>query len=122
MQERTESGKTEAIIEHRPIDSFLINTHAFHNAHLIRAVLPRDLTCPIPYTVDRVAHHRTLALALRVSQDGKRATTALKAAEKRKAAAIGGTARASGNKRKRGAVVQDDTGEPMDLDERPAVV
>jgi hypothetical protein len=40
LQEHVESGITEMFIEHKPSDIFLINTHAFHNAHLIRAILP----------------------------------------------------------------------------------
>ena len=82
MQER-ELSKTESVIEHKPLDLFLINTHAFHNAHLIRAVLPRDLTIPIAYSADRVAHHFSIATKLREIQDGKRQTLA----EKKKAAA-----------------------------------
>ena len=59
IQERvqTELGETESVIEHKPLDRFLINTHAFHNAHLIQAILPRDLTIPVAYSADRVAHH-----------------------------------------------------------------
>ena len=44
-------SKTESVIEHKPLDRYLINMHAFHNAHLIRAVLPQDLTIPIAYVV-----------------------------------------------------------------------
>ena len=43
----------EAFVEHKPIDVFLINTYAFHNAHLIWAILPQDLTSPLPYAADR---------------------------------------------------------------------
>jgi hypothetical protein len=88
LQERIESGITETYIEHKPLDIFLINTHAFHNAHLIRAILPRDLTAPIPYAVDRRSHHDQIAEGLRVTQDSKRAAIALKAAEKKKAVAL----------------------------------
>jgi len=66
---------------------YLINTHAFHNAHLIRAILPRDLTAPIPYIVDQQSHYDQIARKLHVTQDSKPAATTLKAAEKRKAAA-----------------------------------
>jgi hypothetical protein len=78
----------EAFIEHKPLDIFLINTHAFHNAHLIRAILPRALTAPIPYIVDRRTHHDQIAQKMRVTQESKRAATALKAAERRKAKAL----------------------------------
>jgi hypothetical protein len=85
MQERvqTELSEPESVIEHKPLDRFLINTHAFHNAHLIRAVLPRDLTIPVAYSADRVAHHSSIATKLREIQDGKRQKTA----EKKKATA-----------------------------------
>ena len=77
----------ETYIEHKPLDIFLINTHAFHNAHLIRAILPRDLTAPIPYAVDRRSHHDQIAQKLRAAQDSKRAAAAKKAAEKKRAEA-----------------------------------
>jgi hypothetical protein len=66
MQERgqSDSSKFESVIEHKPIDRFLINTHSFHNAHLIHAVLPRDLTIPIAYSPNRFAHHFTIATKL----------------------------------------------------------
>ncbi|KAF8800220.1 hypothetical protein BYT27DRAFT_7043091, partial [Phlegmacium glaucopus] len=71
LQERVESGIMEMFIKHKPIDVFLINTHAFHNAHLIQAILPRDLTSPIPYALDRRSHHDQIAQKLRVTQESK---------------------------------------------------
>jgi hypothetical protein len=88
LQERIQSGKVEAYIEHKPVDCFLINTHAFHNAHLIRSVLPRDITAPIPFAADRRFHHDQMAQKLRGTQESKRAKTALKAAERRKTSAL----------------------------------
>ena len=85
MQERVQSGRTEMYIEHKFVSRYLINTHAFHNAHLIRAILPRHLTVPIPYAQDREAHHNRIAANFRVSQDTRRVANALKAAEKKKA-------------------------------------
>ena len=73
----------ETFIEHKPLDSFLINMHAFHNAHLIRSILPRDLTALIPYTADHQSHHNQIAQKLQVGQDSKRKATALKAAQKK---------------------------------------
>ncbi|KAG5636112.1 hypothetical protein H0H81_009089 [Sphagnurus paluster] len=89
QERRVESNITEACIEHKPLDVYLINTHAFHNAHLIRATLPRDLTAPIPYALDRQSHHDQIAQKLRYAQDLKRAKakTATKVAEKKAAAA-----------------------------------
>jgi hypothetical protein len=114
MQERvqTELSKTESVIEHKPLDVFLINTHAFHNAHLIRAVLPRDLTIPVAYSADRAAHHFSIATKLREIQDGKRQLTAEKkkaTADLKKVAEGSGAAPmgSAGKKRRR----EDDTAE-----------
>lgn len=85
VQERIQTELTESSIEHKPIDTFLINIHAFHNAHLIRAILPRNLIRPIPYitVANCEAQHAEIAATLRNSQKEKRE----KAAEKKKAAA-----------------------------------
>ena len=83
IQERVQSEKTEVYIEHQPVNRYLVNTHAFHNAHLIRATLPRDLTVPIPYTNDRQVHHNQMAIKLQASQASKRVAMARKAEEKR---------------------------------------
>ncbi|KJA12723.1 hypothetical protein HYPSUDRAFT_125329, partial [Hypholoma sublateritium FD-334 SS-4] len=47
-QERVESGSFRSYIQHNPIERFVINTHAFHNAHRLRAALERSLVVPIP--------------------------------------------------------------------------
>ncbi|KAF5379419.1 hypothetical protein D9615_006531 [Tricholomella constricta] len=83
MQERIASGCTEAFIVHKEIDRYLINIHAFHNAHLIRATLPRDLTKPIPFRLNREEHHSTIAASLRTVQEAKRAKTAAQAAARK---------------------------------------
>jgi hypothetical protein len=115
MQERKESGQTETYIEHRPIDYFLINTHAFHNAHLIRAVLPRDIIAPIPYTENHQEHDYNLATAFRASQGAKRTANALKAAERKKKSDA-----EKSKKRKRSEADQDidNEGVAMDVDDR----
>ncbi|KAJ7765373.1 hypothetical protein DFH07DRAFT_867075 [Mycena maculata] len=46
MQERMESPRTESFIEHQALDKFVINTTAFHNAHLLRRCLPRLAWAP----------------------------------------------------------------------------
>lgn len=81
-QERHETDQNQDFIEHRPLARFLLNTHAFHNAHLIREVVPRHLTRPIPYVEDRKSHHHRIASILRASQNSKRAVNAAKAADR----------------------------------------
>jgi hypothetical protein len=84
-QERTKSNKSEQFIVHNNLDRFIINTHAFHNAHLLHATLPRDLVAPIPLFDDRRAKHDILAREFRATLDSKRAKRAETAAKKRKA-------------------------------------
>jgi hypothetical protein len=86
MQERVESGLVEAYIEHQQIDRFIINTHAFHNAHLLRATLPRSLVAPSPLFPDRQLNHFKLAQRLRSTQESKRAAAKVRAANKKLAA------------------------------------
>jgi hypothetical protein len=81
MQERIESGLVQTYIEHKLIERFVINTHAFHNAHLLRATLPRSLVVPILLHPDRQAKHFEIAGRLRVMQDAKRKA---RAAQKKK--------------------------------------
>ncbi|KIJ94946.1 hypothetical protein K443DRAFT_639947 [Laccaria amethystina LaAM-08-1] len=74
VQEQVESGLFKTYIEHRSIESFVINTHAFHNAHRLRAALDRSLVVPIPlYQLeDRKAQHAKIAQSLRATQKAKR--------------------------------------------------
>ncbi|KAL0565044.1 hypothetical protein V5O48_016988 [Marasmius crinis-equi] len=69
---------------------YLINLFSFHNAHLIRRVLPRALTAPIPLLEDRLSKHVEIAEELHVTLVEKKAETQRKRAEtvlkKRKAA------------------------------------
>ncbi|KAJ7688271.1 hypothetical protein B0H17DRAFT_908252, partial [Mycena rosella] len=65
IQERVESDQMENYIIHKSLDRFLINTHAFHNAHLLRAILPRDLIALIPLFTERRVKHDELATQLR---------------------------------------------------------
>jgi hypothetical protein len=83
MQERVQSGLVKTYIEHQPSEHFVINTHAFHNAHLLRATLPRCLVAPIPLHQDRQAKHFEIARGLRVAQEAKRTATKARAAQKK---------------------------------------
>ncbi|KAF9034575.1 hypothetical protein BJ165DRAFT_1534006 [Panaeolus papilionaceus] len=68
VRERKKTALTEAIIEYQPLQRYLINTYAFHNAHLLRRVLPRDLTAPISYSNNRREDHFRYAKDLRTSR------------------------------------------------------
>ncbi len=99
LQERAESGQIEACIEHQPLERFIINTHAFHNAHLIRASLPRSLVSPIPLYPDRQRKHLECAERLRVAQQVKR--TAAKARKNQATPNPGAETDRESNKRQR---------------------
>ncbi|THU89472.1 hypothetical protein K435DRAFT_821397 [Dendrothele bispora CBS 962.96] len=57
-KERQESDNFESFVEHNAVNSYIINLHSFHNAHLIRQVLLRDLTKPLPLFVNREEKHQ----------------------------------------------------------------
>jgi hypothetical protein len=59
MQERVESDNTEKFIVHESLDRFIVNSHAFHNAHLLRAAFP-DLLALIPLFEDQKANMTSL--------------------------------------------------------------
>ena len=85
MQERMNSDRTESFIEHRPVGRYIINTHAIHNAHLVRAAIPRHLTRPVPLFLDRKQEHERIASNYRKKQGAKREANKLKSeARKRK--------------------------------------
>jgi hypothetical protein len=86
MQERVQSGLFKTYIEHQPIEQFVINTHAFHNAHLLQATLPRSIIVPIPLYQDREANHIEIAGNLRSAQESKRIATKARAVQKKQEA------------------------------------
>ncbi|KAL0572680.1 hypothetical protein V5O48_009279 [Marasmius crinis-equi] len=71
-QERQDSELMETFIEHKPLNRYLVNLHSFHNGHLIREALPRQLVVPNPIYGDRKGHHLKCTQELRRNQ-GKRA-------------------------------------------------
>ncbi|KAJ7677630.1 hypothetical protein B0H17DRAFT_1161361 [Mycena rosella] len=78
MQERVDSGITDKFIVHNPVERFIINMHTFHNAHLLRQALPRQLTIPIPLFADRQAKHYELGAVYGRSRMGSRAAATKK--------------------------------------------
>ncbi|KAJ7850524.1 hypothetical protein B0H14DRAFT_3664811 [Mycena olivaceomarginata] len=73
QQERSEFKLTRKVRAHKDESRFLLNTHALHNAHLVRETLPRSLTAPKPCFVDRRAKHSEFAAALQAVGPEKRA-------------------------------------------------
>ncbi|KAF7308071.1 hypothetical protein MKEN_01169400 [Mycena kentingensis (nom. inval.)] len=97
VQERQLTDITEAVIEHQDVDIYIINIAAFHNAHLLRRILPRELTRPIPLYPDEIkreAFHHAQAAKLRTAHTQKRKQQSDAALAKRQeAAAAAATAR-----------------------------
>ncbi|KAJ7885354.1 hypothetical protein B0H14DRAFT_2210366, partial [Mycena olivaceomarginata] len=71
MQERVESDKIEHFIVHAPLDRFVINTHGFHNSHLVCATVSRDLWAPVALFEDRRAKHDEFSARLRETRATK---------------------------------------------------
>ncbi|KAJ7864097.1 hypothetical protein B0H14DRAFT_2281191, partial [Mycena olivaceomarginata] len=65
MQERAESDIPGNFIVHAPLDRFIINSHVFQNAHLLRATLPRNIWGPRLLFEDRKVQHDDFAARLR---------------------------------------------------------
>jgi len=105
MQERVESGLFKAYIEHKPVERFVINTHAFHNAHLLRATLPRSIISPVCLQEDRYSLHAQCAETFRVEKSHRAVAKAQAAAAKAQAEQRGDSAATEAgsrpNKRKR---------------------
>jgi hypothetical protein len=78
LQERILTDQTELQTKHSSEPRFILNMHGLHNPHLIREVLPRSLTSPVPYLQDRVASHNRFAEQLRVTGPAKCAATKAK--------------------------------------------
>jgi hypothetical protein len=72
VQEHVESEVTEEFIIHEPIHQYIVNTHAFHNAHLLHEVVPRELIAPVLLFENRKLKHHELAAELCSSQADRR--------------------------------------------------
>jgi hypothetical protein len=72
VQERTNSDVTEEFIVHKLIPHYIINTHAFHNAHLLHKVLPQSLVALVALFEDQNLKHKELAVQLHSSQGARR--------------------------------------------------
>ncbi|EDQ99232.1 uncharacterized protein LACBIDRAFT_316826 [Laccaria bicolor S238N-H82] len=76
LQERETTTRMQGTIEHLDNTRYFINMHALHNAHLIREVLPRDLTKHQLRFPNRRAKHDELAAGLRVTGPAARKAAA----------------------------------------------
>ncbi|KAF8202702.1 hypothetical protein K438DRAFT_1965189 [Mycena galopus ATCC 62051] len=83
MQERVESDKTEHFIVHAPLDQFIVNINSFHNPHLVRAMISRELWVPVPLFENRRAEHDEFSAQLRASRTTKAAKRKEASARKR---------------------------------------
>ncbi|KAI0799578.1 hypothetical protein BC629DRAFT_1284991 [Irpex lacteus] len=92
LQERVESGKVDSVFEHchaPTTDRYVVNMHAFHNAHLIRRVISRSLSAPQPVHQDRAGRHAAISRELQLTQSAKRKTQQEKRAAAKKVKAHG---------------------------------
>ena len=83
MQERRATANIDTYIEHKDVDRWIINTLGFHNAHLIRQMLPRNLWAPIPLHADRQLKHTEFAAMLRKTRNTGRAAQKARAEAKK---------------------------------------
>ncbi|KAJ7750070.1 hypothetical protein DFH07DRAFT_869136 [Mycena maculata] len=94
MQEWMDSSRTESFIEHQALEKFVINTTAFHNAHLLCRCLPRSAWAPVPLfstPEEHVSKHYGLAAELRITQKAPTQKTASKKKrQKTKSVAVDG--------------------------------
>ncbi|KAF8890257.1 hypothetical protein CPB84DRAFT_1816358 [Gymnopilus junonius] len=81
MQEHVESGVIKHCIEHKPLEKFVINTHAFHNAHLLCSVLPRSLVAPILLNQGRQEKHFEMVKGLREAHADQKKLESTKVAD-----------------------------------------
>lgn len=86
IQERAETSITNSHIEHRDLESHIINLHSLHNPHLLREALPRSVWAPqhVIDPADQEARHAVIAEQLHSTQSEKRAKTKEKRAAKTK--------------------------------------
>ncbi|KAJ7580890.1 hypothetical protein C8J56DRAFT_896239 [Mycena floridula] len=90
VQECVQTIASESFIEHWPLQQFIVNTTALHNAHLLRRTLPWQLTKPIalPTEAQWLQFHKESAAAFQkariTKQQERKGATAWKKLEKEK--------------------------------------
>jgi hypothetical protein len=83
-QEREDTGLTRQTVVHNDDSRFIINTHALHNATLLRNFLPRYHTVPRPLYADRRKRRDELGQELAQNETARRAEISRKTAETKK--------------------------------------
>ena len=71
LQDCEETSIMELAIEHSKFDHYVLNLHAHHNSWRLQKVLPRNLTAPVPYVLDRKKLHVEAAQELQKNKPGK---------------------------------------------------
>lgn len=85
-QEHEHITRRIPVLQHSDDVNFVINTHALHNAHLLRQILPRPLVAPAHTHADRTAFHAQLVPQVRATRAKKRDGVATKRAARAAAA------------------------------------
>lgn len=85
-QEHESITRRMPVLQHSDDLYFVINTHALHNAHLLRQILPRSLVAPAHTQADRTAFHAQLVPHVRATRTKKRDGVATKRAARAAAA------------------------------------
>lgn len=102
------------MIEHKPFDVYVVNTHSLHNGHLLRRALPRSSTAPTPFINpdEHQAEHAKLSAELRGNP--KSHTSRQQAREKKQAeeAAKETKGKKRGKKRSANGALKEE-GEPL---------
>lgn len=75
QQERHQTSIHLRSVKHMGLQRFIINTHSLHNGHLLRRILPRDLTQPVPDHTpeEHIETHKRISAELQVAGPSRRA-------------------------------------------------
>lgn len=108
MQERVESDLSTPYVQHQSIERFVVNTHAFHNAHRLRKALKRPLFEPLPLYPPEMRKEKHIELARNLQAAQKAKLEARTAAQKQREATMPADNRDSLAPRKRARMEVED--------------
>jgi hypothetical protein len=82
IQKQEETESTRASVEHKEVERYILNTHAFHNAHLLNEILSPSLynITPIYKPAERATIHAAAAKQLHDNRAAKKQARAAKKA------------------------------------------